>query len=222
MKKISFLVAVLGIFSLSSSSAWSLVLPPTPVATPVPTPAPLNAPEGAFQVHTFANLDIGDSYFNLTNGGSSIASGNNGNICANVYALSADDTMFACCACSITPDQLRTYSVVTDLLGNPLTMAMRTSIVVKLVASTPNPKNSTSCNASSPTTSNLAPGLVAWGSNLHANSTTTPTTYAVTEQEFSYPTLSTTELNNLASQCHQIQTTGMGSGICSGCLQGGR
>ena len=176
--------------------------------------------DAVFQVHYAANLAIGDSVINYTNGGSAITASSNGNICANIYAFNPDHTMAACCACVITPDELIFQSVRNDIIDNTLTPAVPQAAVIKLLAS--QPKNSTTCNASSPTASTLAPGLVAWGTNLHPNTSTTPVSYSVTEQEFSYPALSATELNNLTSQCGGIQTNGAGAGLCSCGALGGR
>jgi len=221
MKKVLSLLAALGAINLISAGAWALVLPPTPVPTPIRTPVPISgAPDAPFQVHYAANLNIGDSFLDYTNGGSAITGNSNGNICLNVYAFNADDTMAACCACLITPDALVSQSVRNDIIFNTLTPAVPNAVVIKLLAS--QPKNGNQCNASSPTMNTLAPGLVAWGTNLHENSSTTPVTYGLTESEFSYPTLSAGELSNLTSDCGFIQTVGAGFGICRSCRVGGQ
>jgi len=67
----------------------------------------------------------------------------------------------------------------------------------------------------------LAPGLVAWGTALHANTSTTPVTYQVTETRFEKGTLTGRELDRITSLCSFIQQNGSGAGICKGCSVGG-
>ena len=193
------------------------------VALAVPTPVP--APADAFQVRYASNLDHGDSVVNVTNTGTLIVPngflGTGGNMCVNVYAFEPGETMIACCSCLITPNGLNSLSVKNDLLVNPLTPAVPTSIVIKLLASTPlNTGSGGSCNAASPGPGSLVPGLRAWGTTLHALPTN-PVTYGVTETPFLNSTLSPAELTKLTTLCTFIQTNGSGFGICKSCRLGG-
>jgi hypothetical protein len=88
------------------------------------------------------------------------------------------------------------------------------AIVIKLLAT------SGTCNAAVIAESELAPGLLAWGTSLHAQPTTPPS-YAVTETPFSIAPLSAAELAHLTSTCNFIRSNGSGFGICSGCSAGG-
>jgi hypothetical protein len=118
-------------------------------------------------------------------------------------------------ACSGSPDGLRSLSVKNNLTSNPLTPAIPNSVVIKLVATTQSgPCNPLSPAVTSVTRSNLASGMRAWGTTLHALPTT-PVTYGVVETEFSPATLRTSELQSLISGCKGIFQDGSGFGICS-------
>ena len=165
--------------------------------------------DGPFQVRYFSNLNVGDSYIDITNSGAS-----GGNICVNVYAFSPDEQEVSCCACPVTPNGLESLSVVSDLISNTLTPATPTSVVVKLVAT-----RGTSCNAAVPFSSSnpLANGMLAWGTTLHAS----PAGYATTETAFSPATLSAAEETRITNFCSFIQANGSGFGICRSCRLGG-
>ena len=177
----------------------------------------VSGPPDAFQVQYASNLSIGDSVVNITNTGTLAGTDPIGRICTNVYVFDPAEEMIACCACLVTPNGLNSLSARNDLISNTLTPGVPTSIIIKLLATTPT--NGT-CNASSPTAATLAPGMRAWGSTLHALPTT-PVTYGVTEATFSRSVLSVSELTKLTSFCGFIQTDGSGFGICKGCRQGG-
>jgi hypothetical protein len=174
-------------------------------------------PSDAFQVRYAANLNIGDSFIDITNAGTS-----GGNICVNVYTFSPDEQLVSCCACSLTPNALESLSARQDLISNTLTPAIPTSIVVKLLAST----GAGGCNAATPTTADLVPGMRAWGTTLHQNTASTDTQpsvarYDTTETPFSQASLSSSELTRITSTCGFIQSNGSGFGICRSCRLGG-
>src|SRR5262245_47459100 len=122
------------------------------------------APADAFQVRYAANLNVGDSVINITNAGTqNTAGGALTNICANVYTFSPDEQLISCCSCTVTPNALVSLSARSDLISNTLTPAVPNSIVVKLLAT-----SGTACNASNVPTGNLAAGMRAWGTTLHA------------------------------------------------------
>jgi Ice-binding-like len=166
---------------------------------------------GAFEVSYEAHLNIGDSFVNLTNAGTQ-----GGNICVNVYVFTPDENLISCCSCLVTPNGLNSLSSNSDLVSNPLTLLQPTSIVKKLVASTPIGGR---CDASSPTAANLAAGMRAWDTKLHALPTT-PVTYGVTETEFSPVTLSAAELARVTALCGFLEANGSGFGICRSCRPG--
>ena len=169
-----------------------------------------------FQIRTTSNLNIGDSVINITNAGS--ANTPNGalqNVCANVYTFSPDEQLISCCACIVTPNALVSLSVNSDLVSNTLTPAHPTSAVVKILTST-----GTTCNAANVPIDNVAPGLRAWGTTLHALPTS-PVTFGLTETPFSPALLSAGELARITSFCGFIQANGSGFGICKSCRLGG-
>jgi hypothetical protein len=168
--------------------------------------------DDTFQVRYASNLNIGDSVINITNSGATVAAGVSQNLCVNVYTFDPAEELAACCSCSVTPNGLQSISVRGSLTSNPLTPAIPTSVVVKLVASTG------ACNPASVTA--LAHGLLAWGTTIHALPTT-PVSYGVTETPFTFATLSAAELAHITSFCGFIQANGSGFGICSGCSAGG-
>jgi hypothetical protein len=227
-----FLAAI--VVLVPASSAWS--------QNPVTTDAP-------FQVRYMANLNIGDSFVNITNSGAS-----GGNICTNVYVYNPAEVLVACCACTVTPNELVRLSARNSLISNTLTDVVPPSIVVKLVAT-----NGSCANGSAATEGTLAVGQLAWGTTIHPLTTTTTTTvpssnpsckslcnpppsywavwcqqncspvttstttstYSEIETQFAPATLSAAEYSRLTVQCGDIGTVGGGAGICAGCQQGG-
>jgi hypothetical protein len=171
----------------------------------------VSAPSDAFQTRYASNLNIGDSFINITDAGTNNDSG----LCVNVYTFSPDEQLVSCCSCPVTANGLRSLSAVNDLISNTLTPAKPTSIVVKLLATS----LAGACNASNPTAATLVAGLRAWGTTLHFN--TSKSSYDTTETEFSQAGLSAPELARITSFCGFIQANGSGFGICASCRAGG-
>ena len=191
-----------------------------------------NFADSAFQVRYASNLAIGDSVVNFTNAGTSsdtafTATGaQNGDVCANVYAYSPDEQLVSCCSCNVTPNALNSLSAKNDLASNTLTPIIPSALVIKVLATA----GGTACTASSAATAGdathpLVPGLLAWGTTIHALPVTagTPaTTYGVTETAFSTPiALSGAERTRMTQLCSFIRANGSGYGICKSCKVGG-
>jgi len=177
-----------------------------------------------FEVSYAANLQVGDSVINITNTGANSTVAfptQNGNICVNVYAFSPDEQLISCCSCPVTPDGLASLSARNDLISNPLTPGVPTSIVIKLLAS------AGTCNASTVGTDTnvlVNSGKAAWATTIHALPVTPgspPITYGITEKPFTPSTLSAAELLRITTLCGFIQTNGSGFGICKSCRLGG-
>jgi hypothetical protein len=177
---------------------------------------PAGGPPDAYQISYVPNLLIGDSYVNLTNAGTVNGFDPAGRICINVYTFDPSEEMIACCACPVTPDGLRSLSAKQDLVINTLTPGVPGSIVIKLLANTP---IAGVCNAGTVTAANLEPGMRAWSTALHLNTTTNA--YELTENVFQDAVLSVTELAKLSSFCGFIQANGSTFGICRSCRFGG-
>jgi hypothetical protein len=186
--------------------------------------------DSPFQVRYAANLNIGDSYIDITNTGANgapvLGPGlgiPSGNICVNVYAFDAGEELIACCSCLVTPDQTVNLSVITDLTSKTLTGVIPTSVTVKLLATLAGTGGSgTSCTNSA--TAVQAPatvivsGMAAWGTTLHA--TPTAGTYATTETAFTPATLSAGETASIGGRCASNVGNGSGFGICTSCRAG--
>src|ERR1700681_60463 len=160
--------------------------------------------DGVYQLRYLANLNIGDSYVNLTNAGTLSGFDPAGRICVNVYTFDPAEELISCCACPATPDSLNSLSARNDLISNTLTPGVPTSIAVKLLPSLPLP--GFTCNAASPNAANLVRGMRAWATTLHLNTATAGSPpvavgFQLTETEFSKVELSATELAKLTSFC---------------------
>jgi hypothetical protein len=167
-----------------------------------------------YQVRYAANLNVGDSYVDFTNTGATVVAGVTSNLCANVYTFDPAEELIACCTCNVTPNGLESLSVLQSLVSNPLTPAIPSSVVIKIVAT-----NDASCNAA--TASSFAHGLLAWGTTLHQNTSTTTPTYALSEAAFSQAALTAAEFAHITATCGFIESNGSGFGICRGCAPGG-
>ncbi len=190
--------------------------------------APMDSP---FQVRYAANTNLGggpfESYINITNTGVNGApllgpgyGGAVGNICVNVYAFSPDEQLISCCSCLVTPNGVVNLGVNRDLTAKTLTGVIPSSVVVKLLSTLAGPGGTgTSCSnsAAAVTTATIVPGLLAWGTTIHAAPTGG---YAVTETAFSPATLSAGELASIGGRCAAILGNGSGFGVCLSCRAG--
>ena len=207
-----------------------------------PTGVTVNAAvPDAYQINYLANLSVGDGVINITNAGALGAdafgplSGTTGRICVNVYAFSPDEQEISCCSCLVTPNALVHLSARTDLIANTLTGVVPSSVVVKLLATIPGSGSTfttpgvntqavftgSQCNAAfAYGAANLAPGMTAWATQLHALPTT-PVTYGLTQSEFVSKALSPGELVKATQLCQFIVGNVSGAGICKSCTLGG-
>ena len=188
-----------------------------------PSNLPCSAPVAptVYVVSYASNLNLADSVVNITNSGArgaDLSAGTTadttGAVCANVYAFSPDEQMVSCCSCPVTPNGLVSLSAQKDLISNTLTPAVPTSIVIKLLASTP---VGGSCDNSAASPGVLAPGLVAWSNTIHQVSAGPE----FGEVRFAPATLSDGELTRLTRLCTFIKANGSGFGVCKSCRAGG-
>ena len=130
-----------------------------------------------------------------------------GCICANIYVFDPDQEMIACCAESLTPNELDAAYVGKDLTFNTLTTYIPPSGVVKIVL-TPNPSGS--CNPTNPLTG-ADTGLAAvWGTHLQVPGAA----LFLTETEKLPRTLSSAEAGFLPQACSFALYLGSGRGTC--------
>jgi hypothetical protein len=198
------------------------------LAGAVTDPAPAICPDPPFQIKYASNLTAGDSVINITNTGANGASltgpgfgGAVGNICVNVYAFSPDEQLISCCSCLVTPNGLVSLSANNDLVSNTLTGVRPNSIVVKLLSTLAGTGGTgTSCTNSAALagTATIVPGMLAWGTTLHAAPSGN---FAVRETAFSPATLSPGELASITNRCTNIIGNGSSFGICKSCRPGG-
>lgn len=184
--------------------------------------------DSPFQVRYAANPAAGESYINIVNTGANGApllgpgfGGAAGNICVNVYAFSPDEQLISCCSCFITPNGVVNLGVNRDLTIKTLTGVVPTSVVVKLVstlAGAGGTGGDTACNnsAATVTTATIVPGMLAWGTTLHAQGAG----FATTETPFSPASLSAGELASIGGRCASILGNGSGYGKCLSCRSG--
>lgn len=181
---------------------------------------PTDAP---FQVRYAANLSFGESYIYVANDGAAGAAlagpglgGAVGNLCVNAYAFDQNEEMISCCSCLVTPDQVRTLGVNRDITSNTATGVVPSSVTVKLLATEAGGDGTgTNCTSSAASVSMApaAPGLVAFGTTLHAQGSG----YVTTETPFTPASLSTSESSSLALGCGRIIGNLSGFGICGSC-----
>ncbi len=213
------------------------------LAIPVFAQNPVTA-DSPFQVRYAANLNLNDSYIDITNTGANGASlygpgvgTPSGNICVNVYAFDPGEEEIACCSCLVTPNALVSMSVKNSILNNTETAVRPNSVVIKLISTLAGTGGTgTSCSgsaANASTSGTLATGLGAWMTTTHAITTTTQsqywwvpatttTTATLEETPFLPSTLSAAELASAAGRCKSIVGNGSGAGICGGCQVGGQ
>ncbi len=214
-----------GTFSIQATDSKGVVL----AGTCSFTISLANFSKVSFLERYAANLNIGESYIDITNTGANGASlygpgfvtTNPGNICVNVYAFDPSEDLISCCSCLVTPDQTVNLGVIRDLTVNTLTPANPTSVTVKLLSSLAGGDGTgTSCanTAALVTSATLASGMAAWGTTPHA--TPASGTYATTETAFTPATLSVGELASIGNRCAFILGNGSGFGVCNSCRAG--
>jgi hypothetical protein len=183
--------------------------------------------DGGFQERYSANLNLGESYIDITNTGANGAAvlgpglgAASGNICVNLYAFDQSEELVSCCSCLVTPDQTVNLGVVADLTSKTLTGVIPTSVTVKLLATlagTGGTGTGTVCNNSAAATApSPVTGMTAWGTTLHTQGTGT----ATTETPFTASTLSSGELASITGRCAAIIGNASGFGICTSCRAG--
>ena len=125
-------------------------------------------------------------------------------LCALIYVFDTQQEMTECCACSASPDDLRTLSINNDLTNRPATGAVPATGVIEIVSAG---ASSQACNASS-----SPPGgeLRAWATHIQAANTTT---FPLTEAPFEVVPLTPTHASQLQSQCGFLMTES--HGICT-------
>ena len=137
------------------------------------------------------------------------------NLCADVYVFDANEEMLECCGCLTTSDDLRTFSVNSDLTGNPTNGILPVVGVIKLLSAAPNTASG-GCDPTGgaslrgfPNNIKPTPDLRAWQTHIFFTGR-----FLTTETEVQDATLSAGELTTLQRTCFGIRNLGSGRGIC--------
>jgi hypothetical protein len=205
---------------------------PSLAGFPEHTDALAFTPAGAptFLIRYSSNLNIGDSFIDITNTGASattvLANQNpaqnniDGSLCVNIYMFAADEQEVACCSCLVTPNALWSASVKTALLNSVLTPSFPNEVVIKLISTVPavGAGVTQTCDPASVNQVNVKNGLLAWGTSLHGLPTATGPNFQLAETPFLSATLSSAEVARDVQECQFIQILGSGQfGMCKGC-----
>jgi hypothetical protein len=181
---------------------------------------PIAAQDSVYMVQYFSNnagpvADAPDQVIRLQNVGvfGTPLTSPTGDVCSNIFVFDNNQEMIACCACRLTPNELATASVGTQLTNNPLTSVVPVAGVVKIVNGSPPPGG---CNPSAFTVNTFpADSIVGYATHLQV---TGAATY-VTETripEVGLPALNSGgELGFLATSCSFVRYLGSGKGTCS-------
>jgi len=175
--------------------------------------------EDAYQISYASNLNLADGTVVVSNAGSAAGFYNastSGNICANIYVYAPDASLLSCCSCLAGPNSLHLWPVSYgpgNLLANVPSSRIPTAVTIKLVSTSPLAGGG-SCSPNSLSTSDLVPGMAAWGTRFHPTSAPVP---ALSETKFIDKGLSLVELTKLNNDC-AILPVGQ---RCSDCITAG-
>jgi hypothetical protein len=128
-------------------------------------------------------------------------------LCAMFYVFDTNEEMNECCGCSVSPDDLRTLSIDTNLTGNPLAGATLTRGIIELV-----PADITSNPTCNPTSITPLGELAAWSTHVQLSA---PGTYVQTETTFDPALLNSATQSSLQTTCSFVQSLGSGGGVCT-------
>jgi hypothetical protein len=190
--KVLFVCTMVASLVLLAGSALAATTPP---------------PADTLKVDYYANAGgSADANVRIINPGTSYRT-----MCADIFVFGAFEEIQECCSCPETPDDLRTLSVNSDLLGNPLTGSAPTTGSIKIVSAA---QSSGTCPVPNghPT---LGGAVIAPTPALRVFTTHIQNNGTLTEDVSPDATLSSSEVGALQSQCYGITLDGSGKGICS-------
>lgn len=220
LKHLRFAFVVFSVVGLCSTAALAQRAT-SAVSSPVVSSAAGDGPDvyrvnyyqGANEVDPVTGLLIlPDTSINVVDPGTN----GSANMCVDIYVFTPDEEMNECCGCIITPDQLITFSINTNLTANPATAEVAHSGAIKIVSSALNNPSAYGNAACDPTAPIPTPTLREW--ITHYNLVTifgNPTPVLTgSDSEFSFATLSSAELTRLSSTCAGFSYLS-GHGTCS-------
>jgi hypothetical protein len=137
-----------------------------------------------------------------------------GDVCANIYVFDNDQSMMACCACRLTPNELLSAAVGNQLTNNAVTGAVPAAGVIKILLLPAGPGG---CTPISPFASSDATLVAGFGTHLETNGSAV----FITETPIPVEQLGPAEANFLSSSCLFVRYLGSGRGTC-GCSTPGQ
>jgi hypothetical protein len=156
-----------------------------------------------FKVNYFDNNGASgapDAYVHVVNPGS-------GALCADIYVWRSDQELSECCACTLTTNQVFTFTV-SSVTANPGDHAgAPTTGSIDIIADSNGPG---SCDPTNPAP---AATLRAWATHVNADSASGG--FDVTETEGIDTPLSSGEQSEAASRCAFLEQNGSGVGTCT-------
>jgi hypothetical protein len=143
---------------------------------------------------------------------------NGADLCAEIYVFDNTEEMLECCGCKETSNDLRTFSINTNLTNNPGNGITPTTGVIKIVSATVNSRGNCDPTGGWSLTNHTGaivptPDLRAWAT--HIQNKGVGGSYPATAEEFQDSTLVPWELAYLQRQCFQVRQLGSGRGVCS-------
>ena len=145
-----------------------------------------------------------------------------GDICANIYVFDNNQELIACCAQRITPNELDSASVGTQLTNNPVTSVVPPAGVIKIALTPPGTK----CDPTAPLTPTVPtvapdpPAIAALGVVFATHLQVTGGATFVTETGLSPAYLGSNEAQFLPTACSFAKYLGSGKGICTSSVPG--
>jgi hypothetical protein len=138
-----------------------------------------------------------------------------GDICENLYVFDNNQEMIACCACRLTPNELSSAFVGSQLTNHALTGTAPVAGVVKLLFTAPGPAG---CKPEfvGQAGYQLVNGAAVFATHLEAEPPSSPTSLFVHGEQTLPQILSAGELNLLDNACAFVHYLGSGlPGTCS-------
>jgi len=146
-----------------------------------------------------------------------------GTLCAMIYVFDDNEQMQACCGCAVTPDGLRTLSVINDATANfGVRGGNLTAGVIGIIANDPNFENINDLPFGSLANRGInfsgLWGCDPWESHAETMAPAFPSTSfttSVSTEEFAPSQLDSTELSNLSGTCLLTIQNSSTAGACT-------
>ena len=142
-----------------------------------------------------------------------------GDICANIYVFDNNQELIACCAQRITPNELDSASVGTQLTNNPVTSVVPPAGVIKIALTPAGTKCDPTGSLGTPAPVD-PPAIAGLGVVFATHLQVTGGATFVTETSLSPAPLGNAEALFLPTACSFAKYLGSGKGICTSSTPG--